>query len=227
MNNPNPSPAQIWDRVFDRVRRMVNAPMVWLAMQSVKPITIDGNFFVVGLSADRQYLASNLQTFETVTAIEDALREFAGRILAFRLIEGETLADWEAVREREGLTPSLEPEPPAPEPPAPTPEPPRPAAPEPAREVMPTWEKLGERLQQRYKATPNIKYPHNQARFILEAVKSVSDTMDLLMPGPGQPPDDQKERALSKALERLSSTVNLDPVFLSLELFRYRESRGK
>ena len=61
---------------------------------------------------------------------------------------------------------------------------------------------------------------------MLEAVKYISDTMDVLMPGPGRR-DDQQEKMLSKVLERLSSTVNLDPMFLSLELFRYRASRGK
>ncbi len=32
---------------------------------------------------------------------------------------------------------------------------------------------------------------------------------------------------LAKVIERLGSIVNLDPMFLSLELWRYRESQGK
>ena len=227
MDNPTLSPADIWKQVFDRVQSNINAPIVWLAMQNARPITMDGSYFVVGLAADKQYLANNLKTFENVTAIEDALRQVAGRILAFRLIEGETLADWRAVQEKEAPTF----DPPAPVPSAAPPEAGGAGSlslpPEPPREVIPTWEKLGERLPQMYKASPHIRYPHGQARFVLEAVRYVSDTMDLLMPAPGRPPDDQQERSLSKVLERLSSTVNLDAVFLSLELFRYRASRGK
>ena len=74
--------------------------MLWLAMQAVRPVTIDGSFFVIGLAKDQWYLAVNLETFENVSAIEDALREVSGRILALRLIEGTTLADWEAAREQ-------------------------------------------------------------------------------------------------------------------------------
>ncbi len=226
MDNQNLSPADLWKRVFDQVQRTINAPMVWLAMQSARPITVDGSYFVVGLPADKQYMANNLKTFENVTAIEDALRDVSGRILALRLIEGETLADWQAVLLREAPPLEFESGPSAA--PAPTtgggsftlP-------PETPREVVPSWEKLGERLQQLYKAAPHVRYPHGQARFVLEAVKYISDTMDLLMPGPGQPPDDLQERSLSKVMERLSSTVNLDAMFLALELFRYRASRGK
>ena len=226
MDNPTLAPHVIWDRVFQRVQRTVNTPMLWLAIQAAKPITADGNFFVIGLAADKEYLATNLQTFENTTAIEDALREVAGHILALRLIEGETLEDWLAIRAKEHAAP-LDFEPP----PADTTPPPNagasPLAAELPREIFPTWEKMNERLQQMYKTAPAARYPHGQARFVLEAVKYVSDMMDLLMPGPGQPPDDQADRNLSRALERLSSVVNLDAIFLSLELFRYRASRGK
>ena len=76
-----------------------------------------------------------------------------------------------------------------------------------------------------YKVAPNVRYPHGQARFVLDIVRYISDTMDVLMPGGSG--DDHNEKMLSKTMERLSSTVNLDPIFLSLELFRYRASRGK
>ena len=47
------------------------------------------------------------------------------------------------------------------------------------------------------------------------------------MPPPGAPRDDAQERALAKVIERLSGIVNLDPLFLALELLRYRERHGK
>ena len=62
---------------------------------------------------------------------------------------------------------------------------------------------------------------------MLTAVKLISDTMDMMMPPPGAPRDDIQERMLIKAIERLSGIVNLDALFLSLELLRYRESQGK
>ena len=246
-------PSEIWARAFDLVRRDLAAPAVWLAMQAAQALTIDGNFFVATLSPREEYLQNSLQDNQATTAIEEALYTITGRVLAFRLIVGTTLADWEAAKAadaaREPAAPS-QPDTPVAEPPpaffrseysaAPTPEPepaPRPAAPSAGassaarppsnREVSPTWEKLSERLNSGYKSAPFIKYPHGQAGYVLTAVMLISDTMDVIMPPPGAPRDDLQERLLAKAIERLGSIVNLDPLFISLELLRYREAVGK
>ena len=218
---------EIWTRVFEIVRRQREMPTVWLAMQAVIPLTIDGNFFVAILPPTSQYLALNLQDNESATAIEDALRTVTGRILAFRLIAGQTVADWE--REKLGETaPHIPnqsvPAPAAPAPPAPVPPRPQKTA---SREISASWEKLNERLNHGYKTAPYIKYAHGQAQFVLTAVQIISDTMDLLMPAPGLPRDEVQERALARVVERLGTVVNLDPIFLSLELLHYRQLQGK
>ena len=84
-----------------------------------------------------------------------------------------------------------------------------------------------ERLSLGYKTAPFVKYPHGQAQYVLTAVKHISDTMDVLMPPAGAPRDDAQERALAKVIERLSSIVTLDPLFIALELLRYRELHGR
>lgn len=235
-------PIEIWGMVFEIVRKQLSTPTVWLAMQAVKPLTIDGNYFVATLPPQEQYLANSLQDDQTATAIEDALKEITGRILAFRLIRGQSQADWEKEKAPDSapipesapmIEPALKPNPTsvpshavmgkaAPHP-APAPS----FSADPPRSVSPTWEKLNERLMHGYKSAPFIKYPHGQAQYVLAAVQCVSDTMDVLMPPPGAPRDDQQERALAKVIERLGSVVNLDPLFLSLELLRFRGSQGK
>jgi hypothetical protein len=211
---------EIWARVFDRARSEIDVPTVWLAMQAVRPLTIDGNFFVATLPPESQYLALNIQGFEATSAIEEALQTVTGRLLAFRLIEGQTLADWERAKAKEAAsvpshmdTRSSEAQPS------------REAKPD--RPVYPTWEKLSERLVQGYKTAPLYKYPQGQARYILECIRSISDTMDLLASGPGQRLDETNERTLAKMLERLGGVINLDPLFISLELLRYRQREGK
>ncbi len=232
-------PIEIWGMVFEIVRKQLPTPTVWLAMQAVKPLTIDGNYFIAALPPQEQYLASSLLDDQTATAIEEALREITGRILAFRLIRGQTLADWEQEKASESA-PLSEPAPTPTSAPASVPTPTSvpghavmgKAAPylpsaDPPRSVSPTWERLNERLMHGYKTAPFIKYPHGQAQYVLAAVQCVSDTMDVLMPPPGAPRDDQQERALAKVIERLGSVVNLDPLFLSLELLRFRGAQGK
>ena len=242
-------PSEIWARAFDKVRAELDVPTVWLAMQAAKPLTIDGNYFVAGLSHQDQYLASHLQAHQATLAVEEALREITGRILAFRLIEGEALADWEEQKARDASSSRPAEAPPTFLRPDEIAEPPpaffrseysrerveeAPAPPSPSyvpsssdRVVSPTWEKLNERLSHGFKSAPFIKYAHGQAQYILTAVKLISDTMDVQMPPSGAPRDDAQERLLIKAIERLGGITNLDPLFLSLELMRFRESQGK
>jgi hypothetical protein len=243
-------PTEIWARTFDIVRAKLAAPTVWLAMQAAKPLAVDGNYFVAALSHQDEYLESHLEGTEATLAIEEALRTVTGRVLAFRLIIGDALSDWEAQKALDAATSRPVEAPPAffrsessAEPPpaffrsesSPPPAEPEPAAPpvaarsysESTRIVSPTWERLNERLSAGYKSTPFVKYAHGQAQYVLTAVKLISDTMDVMMPPPGMPRDDAQERMLIKAIERLSGIINLDALFLSLELLRYRESQGK
>lgn len=242
-------PSEIWARVFDKVRANLAMPTVWLALQAAKPLTIDGSYFVAALSHQDEYLASHLQAHQATLAIEEALRDVTGRILAFRLIIGEALADWEeqkahdaaSSRPAEAPPTFLRPDEIAEPPPAffrsdssrerieeaPAPAPPSYAASPSDRVVSSTWEKLNERLAHGFKSAPFIKYAHGQAQYILTAIKLISDTMDVQMPPPGAPRDDAQERMLIKAIERLGGITNLDPLFLSLELLRFRESQGK
>ena len=238
---------EIWARAFEMVRKAVTVPTVWLAMQAAKPLVIDGNYFVVALTRQDEYLESHLEDNQATTAIEDALRAITGRILAFRLVIGETVAEWEAQKARDDATAA-----PAPISPVAAPAPTKQMTAAPAhatlkpaktqttqttqtpsppststREVSPTWVTLSDRIMHGYKGAPFIKYPHGQAQYVLAAVKLISDTMDVLMPPPGAPRDEQEERMLAKTIERLGSMINLDPMFLSLELFRYRDSQGK
>lgn len=220
------TPSEIWTRVSGRVQKEINNPTVWLAMQATHALMIDGNFFVAALPPDIAYMASTLQGSECSLAIEDALRAETGRILAFRLIKGQTLADWETEKQAElGPADSSSSSAGRAAPTRQTPTRPLPTAP--TREVSPSWEKLQERLTTNFKSAPFTRYPHGQAQYVLNAVQVISDTMDKLMPPPGQPRDDVQERALAKVIDRLGSVVNLDSIFISLELLRYRQLLGR
>jgi hypothetical protein len=232
-------PSEIWARVTDRVRQEIADPTVWIAMQQAKPLLIDGSFFVAALPKQEQYLAAHLLNNQATIAVEDALRNVANRILAFRLVIGDSAADWEAEKRREQASGAAEELPaefrgevfgealPEAAPTALTRSAPRTAPIETHRDVSQTWEKLAERLNLGYKAAPFIKYPHGQAQYVLTAVKLISDTMDVQMPPEGSPREDAQERALTKIIERLSGIVNLDAMFIALELLRYRELHGK
>ena len=235
-------PTELWAKVSDQIRQEIADPTVWLAMRAAQPLLIDGSFFVVALPKQEEYLAVHLLDNQATTAVEDALHLVAGRILAFRLIIGSSVADWNTEKSRVaagGFGSSVPEHAPAEPPPAffrseatPPPadlSPPvtRLARKEAHREVSQTWDKLSERLNHGYKSAPFIKYAHGQAQYVLTAVKLISDTMDVQMPPPGAPRDETQERLLAKVIERLSGIVTLDPMFIALELLRYRELQGK
>lgn len=235
-------PSEIWAKVSDRVRQEIPDPTVWLAMRAAQPLLIDGNFFVAALPKQDEYLAVHLLDNRATTAVEDALRGIAGHILAFRLIAGNSAADWHAEKARaeaeehtqvlgedlpDAFKEIFDDYSPAEAAPVATPSSGRHAAPELEREVTQSWDKLSERLSHGYKTAPFIKYAHGQAQYVLTAVKLISDTMDVQMPPAGAPRDDAQERALAKVIERLSGIVNLDPMFIALELLRYREIYGR
>lgn len=220
---------EIWARVFDRVRRDINVATVWLAMQAVKPLAIDGHYFVAALPADMKFLGINLQTGEVSIAIEEALQREIGRVLAFKLIEGETLEDWE-VEKNSSATPIPEPIAQIPPPTAARAmdsEPSQSYAPRADRPVFQTWEALSDELVHGIKSARLMKYPQGQAAYITGAIEKISDTMDMLLPATGQPRDESQERTLAKTIDRLGSVVNLDPLFIALDLSRYRRSIGK
>ncbi len=224
--NEIPSVRELWLRAFNHVRDTIDVATVWLAMQAAVPIAVDGHYFVAGLATQDQYLAANLQSHDATAAIEEALQQQTGRVLALQMIEGTTLSDWDA--QKSALTGQAALSVPAASA-SPPPASPRPvlsaldaSAPDPA----PSWDKLNERLMQLYKASP-IKHAQGQARFVLRAARLISDTMDSLLPAPGLPLDDAGERALFKSMERLGSIINLDPLFLALEVMRYRQAQGK
>jgi len=231
----------LWQSVFEDVRREVEIPTVWLAMQEAKPLAIHDNKFVVGLPKGSFYLSINLQVTQTRIAIEEAIERAAGYPLELHVVEGATVTDWESERNRHATVTarsvqtipksalgrgSLGVVEPVSASPSPSPVF-KPVVQEPTREVMPNWDKLNERINHGYKTALNIKYPHGQARYILECVQAISDTMELFLSPDGKPTDPAFDRQLARTIERMGQMINLDPLFISLELLRYRAANGK
>lgn len=215
----------VWRKVLTRVENTIDSPTVQLALHEVTPVTIDGHTFAGGLPVDRFYLSGHLQTFEVSSMVEDALNIAAGRPLAFGLFEGSTIEEWESYRdaaeakaaaERNRSNPNLDWG-------APLETDPKASR---RRDVSPSWEALTERVQANSKTSPSIRHPYGQARFVVDCAELISDTIDLLCGG-DLPSDPVQERALNRIIERVGTSVNLDPIFISLELMRYRQAKGK
>ena len=214
----------IWMRVFEIVRRDVDAPTLWLAMQGVSPVAIQGSHFIGSLPRDMEYLASNLESSESSFAIEAALNEVIGHPTAFHLLYGEALAAWVPGQDFGGTV----------EEPAaaqatifsPSPSAQISRSPHPKKGLI-TWDSLFDDLRLLCKTAPLIRYPHGQARLVLHLVLVISEGMDALVPDSNKVDEDMFERQLSRTIERIGTVINLDPIFISMELWRHRQRIGK
>ena len=92
----------VWREVRKRV--FIKLPFslgVADAMEAVIPITLDENTFVCGLAPRDYPLSSHLNADQVRNTIENILRQASRRNIRFELIEGTSLTDWEAIRERQ------------------------------------------------------------------------------------------------------------------------------
>ena len=142
--------------------------------------------------------------------IEQVLESATRRRIRLRVIDGETLADWEAYKAQQAEAKRLQEQ----------------ARAQYQRQVIAgnSWEGVAEQLVRKYSSTPNRNLSSVQGRFLDEAVDTLVEAYDRLM---GPTPSELDERAYSKALDRVAERA-LVPSSLIAQLVwsRRRERRG-
>src|SRR4051812_25620789 len=103
MSTPGPQPDvnKLWQRVIDKVKVRLVLPSVWRAMEAARPLVIENDTLVLGFPASQTHQGGLLTDSKTNNIIERAIEEEAGRVLRLRMIEGETVQDWETSKLRD------------------------------------------------------------------------------------------------------------------------------
>jgi hypothetical protein len=175
------------------------------AMEQIVPITLDGDIFVCGMTPKKFSLSGLLNADQVRNTIENILRTAAKRPIHFEVIEGTTLADWQEIKERRDK----------------------------ARDAMVAMaEKRVEEhhfedviiqiiaeLRKRVTGTPDRVLPQVRARLLLAVLPSLADAEDLLFRGEET---HEARRTMARALERVSTFLEVPPYVLALEVERYR-----
>lgn len=175
------------------------------AMEKIVPIMLDGDIFVCGFTTENFPLSGLLNADQVRNTIENILRSAAKRPIHFEVIEGTTVAEWQEIKDRRGK----------------------------AREAMVAMaEKRVEEhhfedviiqivaeLRKRVTGTPDRVLPQVRARLLLSVLPSLADAEDMLFRG-----EDTHEarRTMARALERVSTFLEVPPYVLALEVERYR-----
>lgn len=202
--------SSVWNKVVDKVKHKVIHPTLWRALEMTAPIAVDGSTFIVGFKPANFNMSGHLTSAEHKNAIESAIQEFSGERLTLRVIEGETLADWNAVKQKEQSAEKYA---------------------EAARQkrerdfaFTKTWDTLYEQVGRSYANMPLRQLPQSRARFIEEMIEDMSEAMDNLIPK-GEPINELTERSLARIIDRVGSLTDVPPALIALELKRYREKK--
>jgi len=175
------------------------------AMEQIVPLALDGDIFVCGLAKENFPLSGLLNADKVRNTIENILRAAAKRPIHFEVIEGTNVADWQEIKQRR----------------------------EKARDAMVAMaEKRVEEhhfedviiqiiaeLRKRVTGTPDRVLPQVRARLLLAVLPSLADAEDMLFRGEET---HEARRTMARALERVSTFLEVPPYVLALEVERYR-----
>jgi len=205
-----PTPAVDLEWVWLEVRKRVFiklpfSPGVAEAMEQIVPITLDGDIFVCGMAAKKFPLSGLLNADKVRNTIENILRTAAKRPIHFEVIEGTDIANWQEIRERRNKASDA---------------------------MVAIAEKRVEEhhfedviiqiiaeLRKQVTGTPDRVLPQVRARLLLAVLPSLADAEDMLFRGAET---HEARRTMSRALERVSTFLEVPSYVLALEVERYR-----
>jgi len=198
----------LWSNCVERLKDRVNNRSFWAALEQAQPITVENDFLIIGLDPENFNRASHLQQVTNMHAITEVAQELFNQPLQVRVIEGTTLQDWEAMKEKDARILAM-----------------KQAGTTKAMSVdrqMTGWDGLYEQVARLYMQAPSRSLPQGKARYAIEALNAVAEAMDTLY---GDNPDDTAERSLGRTLERIGNSSDIPPSVLAFELERLRAWR--
>jgi hypothetical protein len=197
----------IWAEVVERVKDRTISPALWRALEKAVGVTIEDGQLIIGFTSPDMPMSGHLRSGDHKNTIESCIAEVAGEPLRLRMIEGLTVADWEAAKRRE-------------------------AAAEAARasaarrrahesEASKTWDVLMEQVSRRYANTPMRQFPQMRAKYLADATQMIVEAMETLYPA-GSEVDELAERALARLIEKIATLIDVPSVVVANGILRSR-----
>ena len=179
------------------------------ALEAANPIAFDDDHFVVGLHPRDSGLTSNLTTAHIKNTIENILSSASHRPIKLEVIEGVSETDWHLVRNR------------------------RQRAHEAVVAMAQKQSDTGHfddvlnqivgQIRTDMTGTKDRGLPQVRAQMILDVVPSLGDASEMLFPDPDA---HEARRAMARAIDRVASFLEVQPITLALEIERYRRQEN-
>lgn len=213
----HPTPQKIWQEATEVVLiRSDRFGPLNQAMQATVPVTLDGDLLVLTIPGPERHLAGHLETASHRNAILNALELVCGRRIDYRMIDGNTVDDWEALKRAEARARET-------------------AAPatgagqagaagaaRPAAVGETPWDEVIQRMHRTYQHLPRRQYPQTKARFLRDALGWIA-RVDEDQRFDAQN-EEAHERALARTLERLAAILDLPAVVVAIQLESLRRA---
>ncbi len=196
----------LWRYVVAQVKAQTATPGLWRAMEAGHPIALEEEELVIGYSGENSHQKGLLVDVRNRNLVEQILLAASRRKFRLRIIEGETLGDWEAVKAAEQEAARLQQQ--------------TAVQYRQESEGAATWDALGEQVIRSLTALPNRSLPSVQGRFMEEALAAVVEGYRRLMPAE---PSEQDERNFSRALDRISERLGVPPAMLAYLVYQRLE----
>lgn len=198
----------LWANCVNQLKDRVNNRSFWEALEHTRAITIEDGTLVLGLEAEEYTRASVINQVSLLHIVHEVVKQLFGQPLKVRIIEGLTLADWEAAKAHDASIAAMKQ---------------APAAPRAAAAVAASgWDAVTEQLSRLYADAPFRALPQGKARYANEALYMLVDAMETLYP---EPADEPTERILARILDRIANTSEIPAAVLAFELERLRAWR--
>ena len=202
----------LWSKVVDRVKLQVSHPSFFRAIELAVPITTEGDTFVIGFAPVNLYMAGHLNVSEHKNAIEAVIQEMTGTKYVVRIIEGDTMEDWQLAKDKDERRRQL-----------------RDSESQQKKvesAAQKAWEKLLILSGRKYAALPYRGMPQFRAKYITEMIGLMSDAIDELMIVEDDKVDERGERQLARVIERVAQLAEVPGPTIGLELWRHRAEKN-
>jgi hypothetical protein len=199
----------LWANCVDRLKDRINNRSFWEALEATHAITIENDHLIIGIDSENFNRSSHIMQVSTLNTVHRIIAEVFNRPLTLQLVEGTTLADWEAHKAREArITASRQ----------------TASAPAPGGPIVPSdnWEGVYEQLSRLFAQTSHRSLPQGKARYANEALYLLVEAMDTIYP---DPPDEHSERNLARALDRIAASADIPASVIAFEMERLRAWR--
>jgi len=189
----------LWKYVTDQVKREITMPSLWRSMEAAKPLVVDEDVLVIGYSLQAADLMGLLMDTRNRNSVEQIIERATRRRIRLQVIQGDTLADWEAEKASEAEGARIQQQ----------------------RRQQTTqtvaagtnWEAVGENLIRKLGAIQNRSLSSVQGRFMAEALEEIVEAYDRLMPAE---PAELDERAYTRMLDRICERVGIPSALIAL-----------